>query len=135
MEQNRTNPIEEILGQAMGKIKTMIDVNTIVGDPIANTQGAIILPISKVSLGFVAGGGEYTNGTKKPKKLRAYPFAGGSGGGVTLTPMGFLAIIDGTPNFIRVENRTGWDKLGDLLPELIKKYATEAKNDDKKSKN
>lgn len=67
MEQNRTNPIEEILGQAMGKLKTMIDVNTIVGDPIANTQGAIILPISKVSLGFVAGGGEYTNGTKKPK--------------------------------------------------------------------
>ena len=113
IEQN--NPIEELMKTTLSNLKSIIDVNTIIGEPINNSFGAVILPISKVSIGLVSGGGEY-NGRKKQTNL---PFAGGSGAGVSVTPIGFLAIINEVPNFIKIENRTNFDKLGDLLPELL----------------
>lgn len=121
MDKDRNNPIEEIMSSAMSKLKTIVDVNTIVGDPIKNDFGAVILPISKVSMGFVAGGGEYPK-SEKSKKMKTFPFAGGSGAGVCITPMGFLTIINNIPNFIRVEHRSSWDKVGDMLPKLIENF-------------
>lgn len=120
MDKEKNNPIEEIMTSAMGKLKTIVDVNTVIGEPIKNEFGAIILPVSKVSMGFVAGGGEYP-ATEKPKKNKNFPFAGGSGAGVCLTPMGFLTIVNNIPNFIKVENRSSWDKVGDMIPQLIEK--------------
>lgn len=130
MDKIKNNPIEEIMTATMSNLKSIVDVNTIVGKPIANEFGIIVLPISKVTMGFVSGGGEYPN-LEKLKKVKVFPFAGGCGAGVSLTPMGFLTIINNVPNFIRVENRTSWDKIGDLLPELIEKFLGKSSNSSK----
>jgi sporulation protein YtfJ len=58
------HPIENIMQTAMSEIKEMVDVNTIVGDPVISTDGATIIPITRVSFGFVAGGGEYGENAK-----------------------------------------------------------------------
>ena len=115
--ESKNNPIEELMSSTLDNLKSMIDVNTVIGDPINNSFGAIILPISKVSIGLVTGGGEY-NGRKKQTNL---PFAGGSGAGISVSPIGFLAIINEVPNFIKIENRNNFDKFGDLLPEILEK--------------
>lgn len=133
MEKEKNNPIEEIMSSAMGKLKTIVDVNTVIGDPIKNDFGAVILPISKVSMGFVAGGGEYPK-VEKQRRMKTYPFAGGSGAGVCVTPMGFLTIINNVPNFIRVEHRTSWDKVGDMLPQILEKYLGTNKEDSENEK-
>ena len=120
----KENPIEDLISKCLEKIKNVIDVNTVIGSPIENEFGAVILPISKVSMGLVTGGGQYSN----RKKQSTFPFAGGSGAGVSVNPIGFLTIINGVPNFIRIENRTGFDKIGDLLPEILEKLSNGGKN-------
>lgn len=78
------HPIESMMTTAMEQIKQMVDVNTIIGDPVQTRQGNVILPISKVSFGFVAGGGEYGKGgsiRESNKDATENPFAGGSGAG------------------------------------------------------
>jgi len=89
MSLNEKHPIEKLMGDAMERIKSVIDVDTIIGEPIISPNGSTVVPISKVSVGFVAGGGEYNENTFK-KTDRDYPFAGGSGVGFTVTPIGFL---------------------------------------------
>lgn len=111
-----SNKLEELMSSTLDKLKTLVDVNVIVGDPIINKENVLILPISRVSVGLVAGGGEIA----KRKKQKTFPFAGGSGAGVNVIPIGFLVINNGVTSFIKVENRTNLDKLSDLLPELIK---------------
>ena len=125
MYKEKNNPIEEVVDNALKNLNIIADSSTIIGKPIANEAGVVILPVSKVSMGFVAGGGEYP--AKKRKKKD--PFVGGSGAGISLIPMGFLTIIGGIPNFIRIENRTTFDKLGDMLPDLIEKLTAGIKTD------
>lgn len=81
------NPIDEVLSTAMRNIRSIADVNTVIGKPIESGDGRTIIPISKVTIGFVAGGGEYGEVNKFTPE---YPFAGGSGGAVQLSPIGFL---------------------------------------------
>ena len=82
------HPIEGMMTTTMESIRDMIDVNTVVGEPIATADGATVVPISRVSFGFVAGGGE--DGVPEPARAAAapqrddLPFAGGSGAGVTV---------------------------------------------------
>jgi len=115
IEPKEDNPIDELMAKSLEKLKSVVDSSTIIGNPIENSFGAIILPVSRVSFGLVTGGGEYSS----RKKQSAFPFAGGSGAGVNVTPVGFLTIVGGVTNFIKVENRTSFDKFGDLIPELI----------------
>ena len=82
------HPIESLMGTSMESIRDMVDVNTVVGDPVQTQDGSTIIPISKVSFGFVAGGGEYAGGYAQPQQ--EMPFAGGAGAGVSVHPMGFL---------------------------------------------
>lgn len=77
------HPIESLMGTSMESIRDMVDVNTVVGDPVQTQDGSTIIPISKVSFGFVAGGGEYTGGAIQPHE--EMPFAGGAGAGVSVT--------------------------------------------------
>ena len=70
----------------MEKIRELVDVNTIIGDPITSPDGTIIIPVSKVSFGFVAGGSDLP--TKAPKEV----FAGGSGAGITINPQAFIVV-------------------------------------------
>ena len=111
-------PVENVLEQTLKNLKTIIDVNSIVGEPIKN-EGATIIPISKVSLGFVSGGGEYNNQKKKKCEVN-YPFAGGSGGGCNITPIGFLVIIKDNVRFIKVDCESNIEKVIDIASEFVK---------------
>ena len=130
--EKQNNPIEDMMNSTISKLKTMVDSSTIIGQPIEGDKGILILPVSKVSVGFVAGGGEYS--AKKKKNRKQYPFAGGGSAGVSLTPVGFLCIYGGIVNFIKATDRTPLDKFLENLPDVIKKF-TNKKSGQKSAKN
>src|ERR1700738_4100049 len=94
------HPIQGLMKTAMENIKEMVDVNTIVGDPVETPDGSVIMPISKVGFGFAAGGSEFlgevdqeqNNKSDANKASVSLPFGGGSGGGVSITPIAFLVV-------------------------------------------
>ena len=110
------HPIENIMTTTMENIRDMVDVNTVIGDPVTAAEGATIIPISRVSFGFVAGGGEYG---AKPE-LSDIPFAGGSGAGVTVQPMGFLTITGSRVRLTPVQYAAPIDRVIDMLPGVVK---------------
>ena len=110
------HPIENIMTTTMENIRDMVDVNTVIGDPVIAAEGATIIPISRVSFGFVAGGGEYG---AKPE-LSDIPFAGGSGAGVTVQPMGFLTITGSQVRLTPVQYAAPLDRVIDMLPGVVK---------------
>lgn len=110
-------PVENVLEETLKNLRTIIDVDCIVGKPIVKDKVTII-PISKVSLGFVSGGGEY-NKDKKNHNLN-YPFAGGSGGGCNLTPIGFLSISENSVDFIKITPDNNVEKLIDIANNIVK---------------
>ncbi len=88
-KEKQNNKIRELMTAAMKDLNTLIDVNTVVGKPIYIDELTTVIPISKVTMGFMTGGGEY--GEIKPiKKDKNLPFAGGSGAVLSLKPSGFL---------------------------------------------
>ena len=131
------HPIEGLMASAMSGLKNMIDVNTIVGDPITTPDGTVIMPISKVSLGFGVGGSEYMkkraligSGETEPANL----FGGGTGGGISLSPVGFLVVGGGTIRMVSVsEENSIYDRIFDAVPVAIDKI-TELYNEYKKNK-
>jgi len=111
------HPINNLMSTVMENIKGMVDVNTIIGDPVETSNGTMIIPISKVGFGFAAGGSEIPTKTPGDK-----PFGGGSGAGVSITPVGFLVV---TPEQIKMvpvsSGSTPIDKLVDYVPVAIEK--------------
>ena len=109
-------PVENVLEQTLKNLKTILDVDCIVGETI--TKGdVIIIPISKISVGFLSGGGEYDN--KKKKIPYSYPFAGGSGGGCNIVPIGFLVINKEKVDFLKVNCESNIEKIFDLVSNII----------------
>src|SRR5690554_3600231 len=106
---------------SMENIKDMVDVDTIVGQPVATKEGTTIIPISKVKFGFASGGTEQK--VEKPQNDTKGPFGGGSGGTVSITPIAFL-VVDETSEIkvLSLENQTHiYEKLIDFVPELLSK--------------
>ncbi len=124
------HPIDGLMSSAMSNIKEMVDVNTIVGNPVTIPDGTTIIPISKVSFGFAAGGSEFSMGQQE-KQL---PFGGGSGAGVTINPVGFLVASSNQVKFISVGQPTATDKLVDYMPEAIDKLQGIFGKNEKKEK-
>ena len=93
------NNVNGLLGVSMDKIKEMVDVNTVVGDPITTPEGTTVIPISRVNYGFAAGGSDLPTQSQPSGGL----FAGGSGGGVTVSPVAFLSIHNGNVRVIQIE--------------------------------
>lgn len=125
------HPIEGLMNTAMNNLRDMIDVNTIVGEPIKSDNGTTIIPISKVAFGFAAGGSEFNGetvdqytreGTDEDIVYRL-PFGGGSGAGVSITPIGFLIVTDSTAKMLPVDHCSAIDKLLDYVPDLIEKIS------------
>ena len=106
------HPIEKIMETALTRIKSMIDTSIVVGEKIDTSTGQIILPISKVSVGFVAGGGEYNQSED------SVPFAGGSGAGFSVSPIGFAVIDKGKISLTKIEPNENLEKLIQSLPEI-----------------
>lgn len=102
----------------MESIKEMVDVNTIVGDPVETPNGSVIIPISRVSCGFVAGGGEYDS-TTDDSKNSLLPFGGGSGAGVSVQPVGFLVVGHNEVRLLPVDGNAILDRLIDVTPKVM----------------
>lgn len=113
-------PVESLMRTTMENIKNMIDVNTVIGDAVQTKDGSVIVPVSKVSFAFIAGGGEY-GGTadKDDYDNNKLPFAGGSGAGVTVQPIGFLATTNGQLKVIPVKYSSAVDRVVDMVPDII----------------
>ena len=119
------HPINNLMGTVMENIKGMVDVNTIIGDPVETSNGTMIIPISKVGFGFAAGGSDIP--TKNPTETK--PFGGGSGAGVSISPIGFLVIPADQIKLIPVSsNNTPLDKLVDYIPVAFDKVNSLIKN-------
>ena len=123
------HPIEGLMLTAMNSIKDMVDVNTIIGEPIETSNNIIIIPISKVGFGFAAGGSEFSTETineynKKEKDEQIsykLPFGGGSGAGVSIAPVAFLVIQANTVKLLPINHSSAIDRLLDYVPDLIEK--------------
>ncbi len=116
------HPIEGLMKTAMESIKEMVDVNTVVGDPVETPDGSVIIPVSRVACGFAAGGGEFEVGGENKDGGDGTPtpgFGGGSGGGVSVKPIGFLVVGNGHVRMLPVDGNTVADRLIDIAPQVI----------------
>ena len=123
------HPIEGLMHTAMNSIKDMIDVDTIIGEPIQAPNNIVVIPISKVSFGFAAGGSEFKGETvneynrrEKDEQIQyRLPFGGGAGAGVSLSPVAFLVVQGNMVKLLPVNHSTSLDKLLDYIPDLFEK--------------
>lgn len=118
---NEQHPIERIMTNAMTKIKTLVDTDTIIGTPVTTADGTMLIPVSQVSMGFLTGGGEYSD-TGNSKKIEAFPFAGGSGAGVSVKPIGFLVNTGSVIKMISLDGENAYSKILDLVPKVIESF-------------
>lgn len=114
-----SHTIENLMTNTMENLRDMIDVNTIIGDPVESKDGTLILPVSKVSFGFASGGTEFSNNANKNENSDAFPFGGGSGAGVSVKPVAFLVIKDGSIRLLSVDDQNTYDKMVDTIPQII----------------
>lgn len=123
------HPIESLMLTAMSSIRDMVDVNTIIGEPIETGNNITIIPISKVCFGFAAGGSEFTGETLKEYNRKdkneeieyKLPFGGGAGAGVTINPVAFLVVQNDNVKLMPVNHDSYIDKLLDYVPDLLQK--------------
>ncbi|NLD88412.1 MAG: sporulation protein YtfJ [Clostridiales bacterium] len=124
MSENAKQPLSEIVGITMEKIREMVDVNTIIGTPITAPDGTMIIPVSKVSFGFGSGGSSF-GGNKTPTSEAPVSFGGGAGAGVTISPIGFLTISEGNVKMISVSAppSNSVDRIVEMVPDVLDKIA------------
>jgi sporulation protein YtfJ len=118
------HPIQGLMKTAMENLKEMVDVNKVVGDAIETPDGHIIVPVSRVTFGFVAGGTEFDaeNDNGKPAELNgegAFPFGGGSGGGVSIQPVAFLVTGPEEIRLLPADKNAILDRIVDLAPQIV----------------
>jgi sporulation protein YtfJ len=126
------HPIKSLMSTAMENLKEMIDVNTIIGDPVETPDGSVILTVSKVGFGFAAGGSEFSVDGKKQSSQggqsqdqgqeQKLPFGGGSGGGVSITPIAFLIVSPSGIKMLHLNEGTHLvEKILDNAPQAVEK--------------
>lgn len=127
------HPINGLMQTAMENIKDMVDVNTIVGEPVETPDGSVIIPISRVGFGFAAGGSEFSadeqgkhagsqHGQGDHNASVQLPFGGGSGGGVSISPIAFLVVGTEGVKVVPLDNQTHiWERLIDSAPQWVDK--------------
>ena len=121
------------MGTSMESIREMVDVNTVVGDPVQTQDGSTIIPISKVSFGFVAGGGEYLCGTMRPQ-TEEMPFAGGAGAGVSVHPMGFLVCSQNGVRLLSANCTSPMERIVEMIPQALEGLKAMGEEEDTKRK-
>ena len=117
-----SNTLPNMLENTIAKIREMVDVNSVVGDPITTADGVTIIPVSKVSVGFGGGGSDFVS---KNANKHENPFGGGAGGGVKVTPIAFLIIKDGSVRMLPVAApaNTTADRVVELIPDVLDKIS------------
>lgn len=118
--------VKDLVTSAMGKIHEMTDANTIMGDPLNLDNGVTIIPVSKVSYGFASGGSDI------PSKSEKELFGGGSGAGITITPMGFLVVSGGDVQLLQMNlDVSASSAIVNMVPDVFNKVASLFKKDKK----
>jgi sporulation protein YtfJ len=124
----KEHPINSLLNVSLDNITRMVDVSKIVGQPISLGENRIIIPISKVTFGFGAGGSEFDVSKNKKKVFdvefgeELFPFGGGSGGGISISPSAFILIDNDNIKIVRYQkDNTIYDKLFETAIEFINK--------------
>ena len=113
--------LPNMLDSTIQKLKEMVDVNSVIGEPISTPDGVTIIPVSKVSVGFGGGGSDFVN-----KSGGENPFGGGVGGGVKVTPICFLIVKDGNVRMMPVAQpaNTTADRIVEMVPDTIDKLTS-----------
>ena len=117
-----SNSLPNMLENTIAKIREMIDVNSVVGDPITTADGVTIIPVSKVSVGFGGGGSDFVS---RNVNKQENPFGGGAGGGVKVTPIAFLIVKEGNVRMLPVAApaNTTADRLVEMVPDVLDKVS------------
>ena len=111
-----SNPVSDMMSEAVKSIKGLIDVNTVIGEPITVPDGTILIPVSKVSFGFGGGGSEFDSKNAEPR------FGGGMGGGAKVEAEAFMVISNGNVRIVPVhDSQTPVDKIIDMVPTAVDK--------------
>ena len=122
------HPIDTMMQTTMEHIRSMVDVNTVIGSPVTGSKGTTIIPISKVSFGFIAGGGEYTlEDYRSRTPSETYPFAGGTGAGVSVQPVGFLVVGEDGVKVLPAQSNSAVERIVELLPQLMEELTPGSK--------
>lgn len=134
------HPIEGLMKTAMENIRDMVDVNTIIGDPVETPDGSVILPVSKVGFGFAAGGSEFEANHEEDRNHHGNgtvpghngtdnkPFGGGSGGGVSITPVAFLVVGKDGVRSISLQGQSHlYERMLDMAPQVFDKIQSMVK--------
>ncbi len=136
------HPIQGLMKTTMESIKEMVDVNTIVGDPVESSDGQVIIPISRVSFGFASGGTEFngTNGNKddeqKANGESKLPFGGGTGAGVSIQPVAFIVVGNGNMKLLPVDqNANILNSILDTIPKMASSIQNKFRDKEAKGKN
>ena len=127
------NQVNNLLGVTMDKIKQMVDVNSIVGDPITAPDGTIIIPISKSSYGFASGGSDFPSKVQSEKEF----FGGGTGAGISINPIAFLTISNGSVKLLQIDPyNSSADRIVGMVPDVVDKISgiVSKKSEEKKAK-
>ena len=123
------HPIQQLINDAMGKMREIVDSNTVIGTPITTREGTTILPVSKISFGFVSGGTDFAN--EKQKDL----FGGAASSVASITPVGFLVIKGDSVKLIQLaENGRAVDRVLNMVPEVLDKVEGFISKDKKSDK-
>ncbi|HNX64787.1 MAG TPA: GerW family sporulation protein [Oscillospiraceae bacterium] len=123
------HPISGLMGITMEKIREMVDVDTVIGDPITVSDGTVIIPVSKVSFGFASGGSDL------PSKTQNELFGGGSGAGITIQPLAFLVVSKGEVKLLQMSmNANSSNAIINMVPEVFDKISSMIKKDEKENK-
>ena len=118
--------IESLIDISLEKIRSLIDVNCVVGNAITMPDDSIIIPISKVSVGFVSGGGEY-NDLNAKRNAADFPMAGGTGGGFSVSPIGFFVVDKNKFKLIRADKSSAYLGLIKNATDVMKKFVEKMK--------
>lgn len=132
-EFNNNSGIDDLIKISLDRVKTLMETNTIVGEQIKVDSKTTVIPISKASVGFVVGGGEYSDNSTR-RVANHYPLAGGSGCGMSVTPVGFVVITQNNVKFIDIENKSTYQTILNLVNKIISSIDTNkgAKNEESK---
>ena len=118
--ENYINKIEEVMTSAMKNLRSLVDVDVVIGKKIETDSNITIFPLTKVTMGYISGGGEYNTELRELKRDLQYPFSGGSGGGVSLKPIAFLVVDGKDVKLVEIECKSAVEKLIEAVPEVAK---------------
>lgn len=114
------NRIKDVMAESIKSMRSLVDIDVVVGSPIETNTKLTIIPLTKVTMGFVSGGGEYYSELREIKKDNEYPFAGGAGSGLNVQPIGFLVIDEKQVDIVKIESKSAVEKLIEAVPEVAK---------------